>query len=204
MKNIIPAIAVLFCAATLLNSCATGKNAVTSLNPAIENTDNHVATCFVQLNDGSIKQFSSLKLVTGLFTTPHLLADDKLVINAKDIKAYQDNKRYAVSAKQLKSKKDGYVSSEALPGFAVKLLSGKLNVYGRKYYNGANSVDEYFLQEGNDGHIIAYSRNVLRDMLKEDTKALEYFNSRSKGSSKSKKLIAAVEMYNNNQLLTKN
>jgi len=204
MKNIIPALAVLFCAAVLLNSCSTGKNAVSSPIAVAENTDNHSATCFVQLNDGSIKQFSSLKLVTGFFTTPHLLADDKLVINAKDIKAYQDNKRYAVSAKQLKSGKDGYVASEALPGFAIKLLSGKLNVYSRKYYNGANSVDEYFLQEGNEGHIIAYSRNVLKAMLKDDAKALDYFNSRTKGSPRSKKLIAAVEMYNNNQLLTKN
>jgi hypothetical protein len=41
-------------------------------------------------------------------------------------------------------------------------------------------------------------------MLKEDAKALAYFNSKSKPSSKSKKILVAVEMYNNTQMVTKN
>ena len=158
----------------------------------------------MQLNDGTITQFTTLKLVTGVLSTPHLLGDGKVVINAKDIIAYQNEKHYAVTSKILTSKKSAAVAVETLPGFAVKVLSGKVNVYCRKYYNGANTADEYFLQNGNDGHIIAFSKDVLKSMLKEDTKALEFFNSKTKVSPRSKKILTAVEMYNTGQLMTKN
>ena len=174
------------------------------LTAEAENKSEIPGLCFVQMNDGSIKQYGSLKLVTGVLKTPHLLADDKVIINSKDIMAYQSNRHYAVAAKILTSTKKGYVAVETLPGFAVKVISGKLNVYSRKYYNGANTVDEYFLQSGNDGYIIAYTKDVLKSILKEDAKALEYFNSKSKVLPKSKKLFATVEMYNNSQMVTKN
>jgi hypothetical protein len=204
MKKIIPSITALCSIVILLNSCAVGKNAVDTEKTKAVSKNESPASCFVQMNDGSIKQYASLKLVTGVLKTPHLLADNKVVINSKDIMAYQNNTHYAVSAKIVTSTKKGSVAVETLPGFAVKVISGKLNVYSRKYYNGANTVDEYFLQSGNDGYIIAYSKDVLISMLKEDTKALEYFNSKSKPSSKSKKLLVAVEMYNNSQMMTKN
>lgn len=193
-----------FCSIAIsLNSCVTSKNSVVPVNVE-KNTNEPGASCFVQLNDGTIKQYSSLKLVTGVLTTPHLLADNKVIIHSKDIMAYQNDKHYAVAAKILTSTKNGKVAVETLPGFAVKVLSGKLNVYSRKYYNGGNTVDEYFLQNGDDGYIVAYSKDVLKSMLKEDTKALEFFNSKTKVSPKSKKLLTAVQMYNNGQLITKN
>ena len=204
MKKFIPAIAVLLSTTILANSCAVSKNSIDQQKNEVRNDNEVSAGCFVQLNDGSIKQFTTLKLVTGLLTTPHLLGDGKVVINAKEIMAYQNAKHYAVSAKILTSKKSANVSVETLPGFAVKVLSGKLNVYCRKYYNGANTSDEYFLQNGNDGYIIAYSKEALKTMLKEDAKAFEFFNSKAKVSPKSKKLLAAVEMYNSGQLITKN
>ena len=188
----------------LLSACSVGKNAIHSQKPDIVNSDEGTASNYVQLNDGSIKQYKSLKLVTGVLTTPHLLADNNVVINPKDIMAYQDNGLYAVASKVLTSKKDSHVAVETLPGFAVQVLSGKVNVYTRKYFNGANAVDEYFLQNGNDGYIIAYSKEALKAMLKDDAKALEYFNSKSKMSPKSKKILVAVEMYNNDKLITKN
>ena len=204
MKQIIPSITVFCSIVIMLNSCAVGKNAVDNPKAEAENKSEIPGLCFVQMNDGSIKQYGSLKLVTGVLKTPHLLADDKVIINSKDIMAYQSNRHYAVAAKILTSTKKGYVAVETLPGFAVKVISGKLNVYSRKYYNGANTVDEYFLQSGNDGYIIAYTKDVLKGMLKEDAKALEYFNSKSKVLPKSKKLFATVEMYNNSQMMTKN
>lgn len=204
MKQIIPSITVFCSIVIMLNSCAVGKNAVENQKPEAENKSEAPASCFVQMNDGSIKQYASLKLVTGILKTPHLLADDKVIINSKDIMAYQSNKHYAVAAKILTSTKKGNVAVETLPGFAVRVISGKLNVYSRKYYNGANTVDEYFLQSGNDGYIIAYTKDVLKSMLKEDAKALEYFNSKPKVSPQSKKLLATVEMYNNSQMVTKN
>ena len=204
MKNFIPAIAVLISITTLLNSCAVSKNSTDQQQTAVKNENETSSTCFVQLNDGSIKQFTTLKLVTGVLTTPHLLGDGKEVINAKDIIAYQNDKQYAVSAKILTSKKSANVSVETLPGFAVRLLSGKLNVYCRKYYNGANTANEYFLQNGNDGYIVAYSKDVLKSMLKDDMNAMAFFNSKTKVSPQSKKLLAAVEIYNKGQMMTKN
>ena len=205
MKKVIPAtIAMLFCLAILLNSCAVSKNSVITQQPEVANPGKSSTACFVQLNDGSIQHYSSLKLVTGILTTPHLVADDKVIINTKNIMAYQDDQQYAVSPKILTTTKNSLVAADALPGFAVKVLSGKVNVYCRKIYNGANAVDEYFLQHGNDGYIIAYSKDVLKSMLKDDTKALEFFNGKTKISPRSKKMLATVEFYNNNQLLTKN
>jgi hypothetical protein len=204
MKKSIPALAVLLCTAIFLNSYAVSKNSIAQQSTETNDGNETSAGCFVQLNDGSIKQFTTLKLITGVLTTPHLLGDGKIIINSKEIIAYQNDKHYAVSAKILTSKKSANVSVETLPGFAVKVLSGKLNVYCRKYYNGANTSDEYFLQNGNDGYIIAYSKDVLKSLLKEDTKALEFFNTKSKKESPSKKLLTAVEMYNQGQLMTKN
>lgn len=187
-----------------LTACTTGKNAISNQKADIGNTDESSASAYVQFNDGTIKQYSNLKLVTGVFTTPHLLADNKETINPNDIMAYQDKGHYAVASKVLTSKKDSRVAVDALPGFAVKVVSGKLNVYTRKYFNGANAVEEYFLQNEADGYIIAYSKEVLKSMLKDDAKALEYFNGKVKISPKSKKILTAVEMYNHIQLVTKN
>lgn len=204
MKKLIPAIAVLSCIAVLLNSCAVGKNSISQPITTATNTNEVSTTCFVQMNDGTIKQFTTLKLVTGVLTTPHLLGDGKVVINAKEIISYQNDMYYAVSSKILTSKKSGSVSAETLPGFAVKVLSGKLNVYCRKYYNGASTSDEYFLQNGSDGYIIAYTKDVLKSMLKDDINASSFFNSKRKVSPMSKKILTAVEIYNKGQMMTKN
>ena len=204
MRNFTPAFAVLISTTILLNSCAVSKNSIDRTQTETTTVNETAAPCFVRLNDGTIRQFTTLRLVTGLLTTPHLLGDGKVVITAKEIIAYQNERHYAVSEKILTSKKKANVSVQTLPGFAVKILSGKLNVYCRKYYNGANTSDEYFLQNGNDGYIIAYSKDALKTMLKEDAKALEFFNSKAKVSPKAKKILAAVEMYNNSQLMTKN
>ncbi len=204
MKNIISAIAMLLSTTALLNSCAVSKNSLDQQKTTVTNANEASANCFVQLNDGTIKQFSTLKMITGLLTTPHLLGDGKTVINAKEITAYQNDKHYAVSSKILTSKKSAHVSVETLPGFAVRVLSGKLNVYCRKYYNGASTSDEYFLQNGSDGYIIAYSKDVLKSLLKDDMNATAFFNSKTKVSPMSKKILTAVEIYNKGQMMTKN
>ncbi len=204
MKPAIPGYAVLFCTVIMLHSCSVGKNSIATQKAAIENPNENSATCFIQFKDGTVKQFKTLKLVTGFLTTPHLLANGKEIIKGKEIMAYQNNRHYAVSAQILTTSKKCSVAAETLPGFAVKVLSGKLNVYCRKYYNGANTAEEYFLQHGNDGYIVSYTKAVLKSMIKEDNKALEYFNSKATVTPKSKKILAIAEMYNSGQLMTKN
>lgn len=204
MKKRLPALTAVCSLLILFNSCSTGKSTVDRNKSETSFSNPLPSGCFVEWNDGTIKHYSSLKLVTGILITPHLVADQKQVIHSGDILAYQDKGQYAVSSKRLTSSKKALVAAEVLPGFAVKLVSGKLNVYSRKYYNGANTAHEYFLQHGEDASIVAYSKDVLKSMLKEDKKALDYFNSNSKLSPESKKILTTVEMYNNSQFITRN
>jgi hypothetical protein len=203
MKTLVPSVALLCSALILLNSCSVSKNTV--LPPKADAENNPATTsCFVVKTDGSRQYFSTLKLVTGVLTTPHLLADNKIVIEAKDVLAYQDKKRFAVSQKLLTTKRISYVAAETLPGFATRITNGKLSVYGRKYYNGSNTVTEYFLQTGDDGEILSYSNSIMKDLLKDNPKAADFYNSKVKISPRSKKLLATVDIYNNVQFISKN
>lgn len=203
MKKYILLIVVFFSAAILFKAYANCKDSVKQLKTE-NNLKETTLNCFVVFNDGTVKSYTSLKLVTGLFVTPHLLADNQIIINAKDIRAYQNTEHYAVSAKALKTSKTGNVASETLPGFAVRVAKGKINVYSRKYYNGSNTVDQYFLQAGDEGEIIAYSSEVMNELVKDNPKVSDYYNNKLKISPKSKKLLATAELYNNSQLLSKN
>ncbi len=204
MKKSVPNFAVLYSIAIIFASFSIYSPVKAQAKTADLSTQNAPVNCFVQFNDGSIKQYATLKLVTGVLVTPHLLADEKTIINAKDIKAYRSDKHFAVSEKSLVTKKTGLVALETLPGFAIRIVSGKLNVYSRKYYNGNNAVDEYFIQNGNEGPIVAYSADLMKNILKSNAKALEYYNSKEKISPKSKKLIASADLYNSGELVSKN
>ena len=204
MKKSVPNI-IAICSIVMLSvSLLLSNDVVAQAKAEVLSTDEAAASCFVQLNDGSIYQFSTLKLVTGVLITPHLLADNKVIINAKDIKAYRNDKHFAVSDKSLITQKKSLVAVETLPGFAVRIVTGKMNVYCRKYYNGSNTVDEYFLQNGNEGQIVAYSTDLMKNLLKDNAKALDYFNSKVKVSPKSKKLLATADIYNSGELFSKN
>ncbi len=195
MKKAIPLAALLCMSIFFLNSCATTQNSV--VQHETETEDAGPASVYVIKTDGSTQQYSSLKLVTGVLVTPHLLADGKTVIDAKDVLAYQDGRRFAVSQKLLKTKKTSYVAVETLPGFAVRIAKGKLNIYSRKYYNGNVAVTEYFLQSGDEGEIVAYSPELMKELIKDNTAAVDYYNSKVKVSPKSRKLLTTANMYNN-------
>jgi hypothetical protein len=204
MKKSVPNPTVLCSIVILIAFFSISNRVLAQAKAVVLLTEEAPATCFVQLNDGSIQQYSNLKLVTGVLITPHLLADNKVIINAKDIKAYRNDKHFAVSDKSLTTQKKSLVAVETLPGFAVRIVTGKMNVYCRKYYNGSNSVDEYFLQNGNEGQIVAYSTDLMKNLLKDNAKALDYFNSKVKVSPKSKKLLATADIYNSGELFSKN
>lgn len=205
MKTIVPSVALLCSALIFLNSCSVSKNSVLPPKNDTENIDGTSYSCYVIKTDGSKQYYSTLKLVTGVLVTPHLLGDNNIVIDAKDILAYQDNKRYAVSRKLLITQKTSLVAAETLPGFAVRVAKGKLNVYSRKFYNGNNSVTEYFLQNGDEGEIVAFTKSRMNEMLKDNPKAADFYNSKAKSSPRSKKLMAAVNIYNNApQFISKN
>jgi hypothetical protein len=188
----------------LLNSCSTAKNTVSDARVDTDRVKENNNSCFVQKNDGVILNFSSLKLVNTVFNDPYLLADNKTRIYPKDIKAYQDKDYYVVSQKGFVNARKSYVSTEALPGFAVKLVSGKLNVYRKKFYNGTNAADEFYLQLGELGQIVRYSPKVMKEILKDNTEATSYFNSRSKNISLSQRILSTAALLNNDRGVTKN
>jgi hypothetical protein len=157
MKTKLPYIKGIACFLIFLSSCTTSKNSIDQHKPEIENPKEETS-CFVQMNDGTIKNFGTLQLVTGVFKTPHLLGDGNVTITAAEIKAYQSKEHYAVSQKEIPAAtRPSHVAVDALPGFAVRIAKGKLNVYTLKYYNGHNTTEKYFLQAGDDAAIVAYT-----------------------------------------------
>lgn len=204
MKKSLPGFALLCISIFSLGSCASIQNSVVQSKTETEETGPAVTSCYVVKTDGSTHPFSTLKLVTGVFTTPHLLADNKTVIEAKDVLAYSDGRRFAVSQKLLNTKRTSYVAVETLPGFAVRIAKGKLNIYSRKYFNGQTAVTEYFLQPGDEGEIVAYTEAAMKELIKDNNVAADYYNSKVKTSPKVKKLLVTANMYNNPQYLSKN
>jgi hypothetical protein len=158
------------------------------------------------MKDGRIRHFNSLKLVTGVFTAPHLLADDGIKIYPSEIVAYQNKDHYAVSQTMLAGGRKSYVATETLPGFAVRIAEGKLNIYAKKFNSGAKCAEEYFMQWGNDGKIYAYTPELMNDILKDNPEAANYFKNKKNKVSLSKKLQTTASLYNNNTetLVSKN
>lgn len=160
--------------------------------------------CFVQFADGTVKQFTKLKLVTKMFKTPHLLADDSVIIYGAELKAYQNEEGYAVSQNEFGNFKKTYVAKSVLPGFAVRVVKGYLNIFSIKYYNGQNVTEKLFIQQANATAITPYTPEMLETLLKENSDALAVLSAENKTLSGTKKILAAVELFNNSKLLTKN
>jgi len=202
MKTNVP-FKALICLSIILNSCALSKNSLEQPVTVVDQPKEAVA-CFVEMNDGSVKNFSTLKLVTGVFKTPHLLANDSIVITADQIKSYQNKAHYAISQKQFTDKKPSLVAVEALPGFAVRIAKGKLNVYSLKYYNGHNVTEKFYLQSGDNAPIVAYSETLMNEMVKDNSEAYTFFNEKNKVSAIAKKLVITAEIYNSAKDISRN
>ena len=204
MKTPLSSTALLLCSIIFLQSCATSSISRTQRKADIVNSKETASGCFVQLNDGTIKHYNSLKLVTSPITSPYLLADGKTRIKAKQITAYQNRDHYAISQKTFFGGRLSYVATETLPGFAVRTVKGKINVYCKKYYNGQVALNEYFLQAGDNGKIIPYTPNLLNELVKDNSEAASFFNSKKYKGSSTEKLHATAHLYNNGQLISKN
>ena len=205
MKKILTTLVLVSSIAISLNSCVTGKNIVTDRKTGSDSKEVN-ATCFVQMNDGTIRNYTTLKLVTGMFKAPHLLADEKTVIHASEIIAYQNADHYSISQKTFSSGRKSYVAVETLPGFAVRVIKGKLNVYVKKFYNGQHAVDEYFLQASNE-KIIPYTAESMAELVKENSNAFNLFNNNLKTNNSNifEKIQATALLFNNGeQFISKN
>lgn len=204
MKKTLSLTGLLFSSMILFNSCATSSIANKQRKAAFANSKEHSSGCFVQLNDGTIQHYKTLKMVTSIFKTPYLLADGKIKIRPGQITAYQNKDHYAISQKLFCCGHISHVATETLPGFAVRTVKGKLNVYCKKFYNGQVSIDEYFIQSGDDGKIIQYSAEHMNELVKDNTEVYKFFNSKRFKGSLPEKLHATVHMYNSGQFISKN
>ncbi len=203
MKKNLPNLALAFMASSMISSCSTNQISASQRKVEAQNSKEIAAASFVKMNDGTVKVYQSLKLVTGIFTTPHLLADGKFKIEPSSITAYQNNDHYAISQSMIAKGRKSYVAIETLPGFAVRVAKGKLNVYCKKFYNGRAAVDEFFLQSGNEGEILSYTPDLLKTMIKDNHEALTFFTTQ-KEKDIAKKLQATADMYNQSQFMSKN
>lgn len=204
MKKPLFTTGLLLISTIVLNSCATSSISHVQHKADIANSKETTAECFVQMNDGTIKHYNSLKLVTSPVSSPYLLADGKLKIRAGKITAYQNKDLYAISQKTFSGGHITHVATETLPGFAVRTVKGKINVYCKKYYNGQTAVDEYFLQSGDAGKIVPYSPVLMNELVKDNSQAYSFFNNKKFKGSLPEKLHATAHLYNNGQLMTKN
>lgn len=201
MKTTLPSMLVL-CFAITFNSCTISKNAIESSSAAADSKK--VSICYVQMHDGAIKNYTSLKLVTGVFKTPHLVADGNIIIKTETIKAYQDKDHYAISQRDFSTEEKSYVAKETLPGFAVRVASGKLNVYAVKYYNGHNTSEKLYLQLGNDGAILPYKYELMNDLVKDNAEAYKFFNAKKHTANVGEKIVVTASIYNSAGLFSKN
>mgnify|MGYP003378452007 FL=1 len=134
-----------------------------------------------------------------MFKSPRLIADDNIIINPEEIKAYNDSKgRYAISSKLFEDAKETYVATAALNGFAYRMVKGKINVFALKYYNGRVTALKYYLQQGNKKAIVPYSAETLAAMIKDDAGAAQFCNNNEPDKNAGKFLTSVVEIYNSN------
>lgn len=202
MKTTVPFFTAMLC--FCLNFNVTANSNPVSKYYVTEEPNGDYTGCFVQYADGSVKRFTTLKLVTKMFKIPHLLADDSVIIYAPQLKAYQNEGGYAVSQNEFGNGKKTFVAKDVLPGFAVRVVKGYLNVFSIKYYNGQNVTEKLFVQHLNDKEIVLCTPELLETLLKDNADALTVLSENNKALSGIKKLLAAVEVFNNSKLLSKN
>ena len=186
------------------NACSVAKNAVDETKSVAAKAINTNAACFVQFKDGKIVNYQSLQLVNAVFNDAYLLADGKLRLYPKDIKSYQTGNYYAVSQTIFANGRKSRVAIDCLPGFAIRIAKGKLNIYCKQFYNGAHAVDEFYLQSGEDGPIVVYAPKLMEELLKGNEAAAAWFKANLKKTALHKNLQATVALVNKESLLSKN
>ncbi len=195
MLKPIPSVFACLIATSVLSSCASTM-ASEERKMALLESKVDAKDCFVEMRDGTVKTYSNLKLVTSVYKAPHLLADGKIKIDADEIVAYQSKKHYAINASGFSyGGHKSNIASETLPGFAVRVATGHLNVYIKKYKSNGKVMDEYFLQE-NNGQVLVYTPELMSALVKNNPEALEFFNNNKKRIKLTDELKTTAKIYN--------
>ena len=202
MKKINYFLAIPISVSLLMSSCAVNK--ITEFQKVLEAKGSKEMNDkpFVLTKEGRIIEYNSLELKKGPFASPHLVANGNSRIQTSMIRAYQTKDHFAISQTALMGGKKSFVAVDALPGFAVRLVKGKLNVYSKKYFNGRAAVDEFYIQLGNDGQIYAYSPELMKELIKESEQASSYFGSVDKVSDLEWGIKNTAEIFNSTKSMT--
>ncbi len=202
MKNLLNSIIGLVFL-TVLNSSCSKFSCVYKTDP-FQASKLSNSSSFVKLKNGRTVYYNKLEIIKGVFTAPHLLANESIKIKPSEIEAYQIDDHYAVSQNYIMNGHKSAVAVDALPGFAKRVVKGKLNVYCKKYFNGRFATDEFFLQSENDSRIYAYTPELFKKMIEDNEEALNYYHKETEGVDASKKITNTAEMYNQSAFMTKN
>ena len=204
MKKLYSFYPLLFTASLVLLSFFTINSTKAQGNSYVKKPITTAGSAFVEMNDGTIRNFSSLKMVTGIMMTPHLVADGHLIINGNEIKSYQDDaQHFAVSQKVFESGRRTHLAVDVLPGFVQRIAAGKLSIYNKQSFNGFRRVDEFFIQLAS-GAILPYSESLMNDLVKDEPQALKLFNCKNKNQSLLEKLQLTANIVNAGGLVSKN
>ena len=197
MKLIIQVTSIFWLLITCLTSCNAVRPTPIERKLACNAAKTSEKSCFIELNDGTVKTYGSIIIKTGVAVKPHLLADGKERFEAHEVAAYQNKDHYAVWAGRFSiGGHNSRLALETLPGFAVRISSGKLNVYVKKYKKNNVVLDEYFLQSG-DGQILPYSPELMEALIRNNPEALDFFNNNQRYVRLTKKLKTTAKIYNN-------
>ena len=79
MKKVLYTTIILLIINVLLTSCTVDRSIAQRISE-FESTNGDENPCYVQKNDGTIVYYTTLKLMTGIFKSPYLLADDNIRI----------------------------------------------------------------------------------------------------------------------------
>jgi hypothetical protein len=202
MKKYILNLCIFSSVVIALSSCAVNQALVKQLQHELKSSKELPGSSFVTYKNGTTVYYSKLQLKKGIFTTPHLLADDKIVIKSSEIIAYQNEAHYAISQTLFVNGRKSFVSKETLPGFATRIVKGKLNVYSKPYFYGHGSVDEYFIQSNNDGKIYAYSPVQLKQLIQENETALNYFIEAASETETPNLIVQTADIFNNQSVVS--
>ena len=186
------------------SSCAVNQALVKQLQQELTASKELTGSSFVTYKNGSTVYYSKLELKKGIFTAPHLLADDKIVIKSSEIISYQNENHYAISQSLFMNGRKSFVAKETLPGFATRIVKGKLNVYCKPYFYGHGSINEYFIQSNNDGKIYAYTAEKMKQIIQENETALNYFIEASAETEPQILITQTADIYNNQSMVTSN
>jgi hypothetical protein len=167
MKKITTSLLLAASSMFFFSACSVNHTLQRAETLPTQTTEKTEGGSFVRFKNGHMLYCQSLELKKGVFVSPYLLGDGWYKIKAGDVDQYQINGELAVSESRLEDDRSSRVAKDALPGFAIRSVSGSLNVYQRKLFNGRTTYDRYYIQWGNEGQIVKYSPDALKKMLNE-------------------------------------